>query len=466
MTILTEGNRANPLDEARNPARDRERRMLTEQPFPLLVKLATPSAMAFFVQASVSMSEVAFVGRLGTLPLAALAAMFPLLMLMQMLAGGALGGAVASAVARALGTGDRDRAEALVWHAIAIAFLAGLFFFLFYILVGEFLLRSIGLNDETIEVARSYGTILFSGASILWLTALLSSVLRGTGNMKFPSFLMIAGAVIQVPLAGTLILGWFGAPQLGIAGGAVAVLTVSAFNAAILLIRLWYDQSAVGLNLEQLSFRRELFADIFKVGAPASLSPLLTVVSIVMLNVLISGFGVSALAGYGIVARLEFLIIPMVFGLGTAMTATVGFNIGAGHTKRAEIIGWTGGLTAAGVSGIVGLLLAIIPHLWVDLFTSDPATREASISYLRIVGPMFAFQGLGLSLYFASQGAGTVKWPVIATILRFILGIGGAFVCVRMFGLGLTSVYVMIAAGMVIYGGLTAISFRYGAWRP
>jgi Na+-driven multidrug efflux pump len=92
------------------------RRMLAGAPLPLLLAMAAPNAVAFLVQASVSMAEVAFVARLGTEALAALALMFPGLMLMQMLANGAIGGAVSSAIARAMGAGDRARAEMLVWH--------------------------------------------------------------------------------------------------------------------------------------------------------------------------------------------------------------------------------------------------------------------------------------------------------------------------------------------------------------
>jgi len=184
-----------------------------------------------------------------------------------------------------------------------------------------------------------------------------------------------------------------------------------------------------------------------------------------VVNGLVSGFGVAALAGYGIVARLEFLLIPMVFGLGAAMTALVGTNVGAGNVARAEHIGWLGGLSAAAVTGVVGLLLALFPGLWLGLFAEDAATWAAGESYLHIVGPVFAFQGLGLSLYFASQGAGTVLWPVIATALRFAIGVGGAALAVTVFSAGLDAVYVYLAIGMFVYGALTAGAIRLGAWR-
>jgi putative MATE family efflux protein len=439
--------------------------MLTAPPFPMLVRMATPNALAFLVQASVSMAEVAFVSELGTVPLAAVALMFPGLMLMQTLANGAVGGAVSSAVARALGRGDSARAESLIWHALAIAVGAGVLFYLSWRLAGAELLETLGAGESVRTTAAAYAEIIFGGAVLVWLMALLNSVFRGMGNMKLPATLMMLGAAVQIPLAGTLILGWFGVPALGLEGAAVAVLVVAGVNVGILLTRLRSPATPIRLRLAHMRLQWPLFADIFRVGALASLSPVFTVLTVSVVNGLVSEFGVAALAGYGIVARLEFLLIPMVFGLGAAMTALVGTNMGAGNVARAERIGWLGGLSAAAVTGAVGMLLALFPGLWLGLFAEDAATWAAGESYLQIVGPVFAFQGLGLSLYFASQGAGTVLWPVIATALRFAIGVGGAALAVTVFSAGLDTVYVCLAIGMFVYGALTAGAIRLGAWR-
>ena len=242
-------------------------------------------------------------------------------------------------------------------------------------------------------------------------------------------------------------------------------MAVAALNCAVLLVRLASGHAPVPLRRTAMRFQRALFVDILRVGALASLSPIFVVLTIGVLNSVMGGFGTAAIAGYGIGARLEFLLIPLVFGLGASMTSLVGVNIGAGKITRAERIGWIGGTTAAGLTGCVGIVLAIAPGLWLNLFTDDPATYAAGAAYLRIAGPAFLFQGLGLSLYFASQGAGTVTWPVIATILRFVVAAGAAVVGVRWFGAGLEFVCACISAGMVLYGAMTAASVYFGAWR-
>lgn len=439
--------------------------LLTEPPLRLLVRMASPSAAAFLVQAAVSMAETGFIARLGLVPLAAMALMLPALMLMQMLANGAIGGAVSSAVARALGRGDPDAAQALVWHALAIAVAASLAFAGIFALWGRSLLEATGAADAVVGVAHDYGQVLFLGLAPIWISALLTSVVRGTGDMQFPARLMIVGSLVQIPLSGGLMLGLAGLPALGLRGSAVAVILVAIASSLVLVLRLLRGAGPVRLLAEACRLRLRYFTDILRVGALAALSPVSTVLTVALLNTLIGRFGLETLAGYGIVARVEFLLVPMVFGIGAALTALVGTNMGAGQVARAERIGWTGGALAAGLAGSVGLVLALAPGLWTYLFTREPASLASGALYLHIVGPAFAFQGLGLALYFASQGAGAVLWPILATLLRFGICVGGAALVMKAPQPALAGVYACIAAGMVAYGLVTAVALWRGAWR-
>ena len=443
----------------------RTEHMLTAPPLGLLLRMASPNALAFFVQAGVSMIEAWYIGRLGTTPLAAIALMFPGLMLMQMLSGGAMGGAVTSAIARALGAGLHERAQRLMWHAVAIGLVSGLTFALLWWLFGAGLLVRLGAEGAVLSQALAYGNVLFTGCVLIWLMSILSAAFRGMGDMQYPAKLMVVSAAIQVPLSGALIQGWFGLPQLGIVGAAISVLTVAGVNTALQLARLASNKVNVRLQRSMGRLQWPLFRDILRVGALAALSPIFTVLTIGLINGLISSRGAAAIAGYGIGARMEFLLIPLVFGLGASMTALVGVNIGAGNAARAERIGWIGGGCAAALTGFVGVLLACIPGLWMDLFTDDPETIAAGAAYLQIAGPVYLFQGLGLSLYFASQGASAVLWPVVGTIARFVVSVGGAYLGLRLFGFGLPGVYACIAAGMVCYGSITAAALYAGTWR-
>jgi Na+-driven multidrug efflux pump len=203
--------------------------------------------------------------------------------------------------------------------------------------------------------------------------------------------------------------------------------------------------------------------DILRVGAVSSIVSLSTNVSIATATGLAGLIGPAAVAGYGTGARLEYLLVPLVFGLGAPMAALVGTCIGAGRRDRALRVAWTGAAIAGGLTGAIGLVAALFPSAWLSLFGSDPNMIETGSLYLRIVGPTYGFFGGGLALYFASQGAGRVGWPMMVAVLRVMIAAGGGWLTVTIFG-GSTALFVVIAGALVIYGLGNAAAVASGAW--
>ena len=444
---------------------NRTQEFLTKPIIPLLIRMSAPNTIAFFIQSLVVLTEVWFISRLGTNSLAAVALAFPLLMITQTMSGGALGGAITSAIARSMGADDIEKAERLIWHSIIISLGGAISFLILFLLFGKQLLFLLGGRGEILQESYAYCSILFFGGILLWLSGSLSAVLRGMGNMRFPATLMVITSSIQVILSGGFILGWFGFPKLGVPGAAVAVLISSALMVTVILFKLRSKSIPASLRKERFQLRKILFDNIFEVAIPASLSPLLVVGTILVLTGLVGRFGTEALAGYGIGSRVEFLMIPLIFGIGTAMTSIVGANIGALNIDRAEKVGILGGSTAGFVSILIGLTLAAFPEAWIQFFTDDIKAFEVTKKYIQIVGPFYIFQGIGLSLYFASQGANAMKWPTIATIARFIIACAGGGISVYWLDLGIESIFISSSAAMAIFGLMIFISIKKGAWR-
>ena len=444
---------------------NRTQEFLTRPIIPLLIRMSAPNTIAFFIQSLVVLTEVWFISRLGTNSLAAVALAFPLLMITQTMSGGALGGAITSAIARSMGADDIEKAERLIWHSIIISLGGAISFLILFLLFGKQLLFLLGGRGEILQESYAYCSILFFGGILLWLSGSLSAVLRGMGNMRFPATLMVITSSIQVILSGGFILGWFGFPKLGVPGAAVAVLISSALMVTVILFKLRSKSIPASLRKERFQLKKFLFDNIFEVAIPASLSPLLVVGTILVLTGLVGRFGTEALAGYGIGSRVEFLMIPLIFGIGTAMTSIVGANIGALNIDRAEKVGILGGSTAGFVSILIGLTLAVFPEAWIQFFTDDIKAFEVTKKYIQIVGPFYIFQGIGLSLYFASQGANAMKWPTIATIARFIIACAGGGISVYWLELGIESIFISSSAAMAIFGLMIFISIKKGAWR-
>jgi putative MATE family efflux protein len=399
----------------------------------------------------VAICETAYVGLLGTTELAAIALVFPMVMLMTMLSAGAMGGGVSSAISRALGAGDIERADALAWHAAAIGATAGVFFSVLFLGFGKPILRALGGSGAVLDAGLAYANIALGGAILAWLMNTLASIVRGTGNMRVPSLAMFLAAGLQIALGGALGLGIGPVPRFGLAG--VAWGLAIAYAAATLFL-FWFLYSGRGrlkLGLSGVAFRREMFLDILKLGAVSSLGPLQVVLTVLILTRLVAGFGTEALAGYGIGARLEFLLVPVVFAIGVASVPMVGMAMGAGQVERARRVAWTAAAAAVVFLGAIGLLVTAVPDVWSGLFSGDPAVRAAANLYLRWAGPGFAFVGLGLSLYFASQGSGRVVAPVLAgTVRLLVIAAGGLWLAAV--DASAWSLFALVGASMAAFG--------------
>ena len=235
--------------------------------------------------------------------------------------------------------------------------------------------------------------------------------------------------------------------------------------ACVILFKIKSSTSPVRLKINKAVMKKELFADIFSVALPASLSPIFTVGTVLVLTGLIGQFGTTAIAGYGIGSRVEFLLIPIVFSIGTAMTTMVGTNMGANNVTRAEQIGMVGAASSGFLSGLIGLILALTPDFWISFFTSDQEVLSITKIYIQILGVCYLFQGVGLSLYFASQGANSMRWPIVITAIRFIVFTVAALLSVYYFATGVVGIFYSSAGAMILFGILMFIAVKKGAWR-
>ena len=443
---------------------DPRTRLLLEAPIAsTLLRLALPNVLVMLAQAATGLVETYFIGKLGTDALAGIALVFPVVMVMQMMSAGAMGGGIASSIARALGAGRRADANALTVHALVIALGLGAVFTLAMLSGGRLLYQAMGGSGLALEAALTYSDWVFAAAVLVWLFNSLGAVVRGTGNMTFPAAVTCIGVVILVPLSPALIFGWGPFPALGIAGGAVALISYYAVGCLAFVAYLWSGRSLLQPSLRGVRLRWPLFRDILRVGAVAALVTVTTNLTIITATAFVGEFGPAPIAGYGTGARLEYLLVPLVFGLGGPLVAIVGTSIGAGQRERALRTAWIGAAMAFIVTEAIGLCAATFPTAWLSLFDTDPQMLEAGATYLRTVGPFYGMFGLALSLYFASQGAGRLLWPLVGAVARFAIAALAGWLALRWSG-ELRYVFLAQSLGLVAVGLINFAAVAGGAW--
>jgi Na+-driven multidrug efflux pump len=208
-----------------------------------------------------------------------------------------------------------------------------------------------------------------------------------------------------------------------------------------------------------------MFFDILKVGAVSCFSPLQSVLTISIFTHMLAAFGTAVLAGYGIGARLEFLLTSLSFSFGIASVPMIGMTIGGGNVARARRIAWTAGLMAFLAVGAIAFIIAVFPDLWVNIFTRDESVQAASRQYLSTAAPCYAFIGLASSMYFSSQGAAKMIGPVLAQTARLVfIALGGFWLSTH--GATAQNFFVLAAASMVVLGTLSCLSVILTRWGP
>lgn len=431
---------------------------------PTILKLSTPNILGLTASTAIIAWDGYIIGLLGSEALAGAALVFPISMLMLQMSNGALGGSINAVIARALGSGDSDNAERLSQHAVVVATIMSGLFTLVMLGLGPQIFRSMGGQGETLSIALTYSNTLFLGASTIWFTSTLSAIVRGCGNMAMPSLMLIITALLHLALCPALVFGWGPLPAFGIAGAALSTIIVNAIASALMAYYLMREQSPLRLRFRNRALTKDLFKVILRIGLPGAISPVLSNGSILMATAYIGSFGTLALAGYGVASRLEFILVPIVFGVGTVLTTMVATNIGAGNTERALRATWTGSLLVTGVTLALGTTVAVFPLLWMQWFTADPEIIRFGSYYLNIVGPCYGFFGLGLVLFFASQGSGRLFWPLVGSSSRLVFVALGGWAVLNLLRPEPGSMFVVIAIGFALYALITATSIVVNRW--
>jgi Na+-driven multidrug efflux pump len=437
---------------ARPVQTDARTHMLLAKPIaPTILRLALPNSTVMIVQILIGLLEVYFVSRTGVDGLAGVSPVFPLVSLVVAVAQGALGGGIVTTVARVLGAGRFGEASDYAWYAVVLGVPLGLVTTAVMVALGPALYAHMGVSGNALEVAVSYSFIIFAGAVVIWLFNLLMAVVRGTGNLQVPVIVVCGGGLLLVPLSQALIFGAFGFQGLGPSGGAVAMLVYYALGTLAYAVYLWGGFGALkpSFRLPKLSMAPALA--VLRVGGMSAVVSSTTNLTLAIVTAYVATGGVEALAGYGAGSRLEFLLVPLAYGVGGPVGIVISANLGAGQVERAVKASWIGVLMAFALTEMIGVAAAAFPEAWIGLFSQDPSVLQVGAEYLHRVGPFFGFFGLGYALYCIGQATRRMEASVLAALLRAAIAVLGGLVVVWLKA-DVVWNFVAVALGMVAFG--------------
>lgn len=433
--------------------------------------LAAPTTALSLLQVGAQLVETVLAARQGTAALAGWAVLLPFALLLAQMSTGAMGGGVVAAVARALGGQRRDEASALVLHAMLIATAGGLLFAVGVSLAAGPLVRAVAGAEAAADAAPYAWWLFGAGAVPAWWTNTLASVLRGGGQHALAARILALQWLAYPLLAWALAEPWVGWPGMGLAGVGAAYAIVNAL-AAVVMLRLVQGGGAGFQPGWRARPQWPMFRNILQVGAVASGLALLANLTTIIVTSQLRHLGPATVAAYGIAARLEFLVIPLAWGVGSALTALVGRAVGGGDWARARRTAWLGGSLALACTALIGLLVALLPLQFAQLFSADTAVVHMAARALRYTGLAFGAFGLGMAMYFAAMGAQRMGAAVLAGLARLGTATGLGWCLAHGFwglggwaGMGPDGHFLGVALGLLAYGLISASGVRASVWR-
>lgn len=442
-----------------------ENTVVTGRLWKSLLGLAGPMFVSMVLQNAQSLIDLFWVGRLGSGAVAALAVSGTMLMMLFPAVMGLSTGTVAI-ISRAIGGGREEEASSVAGQSMGFAVGCGIVLGLAgWFWAGE-LCEMLGAKGPVVALGEEYLGISFLGSFTVFVLFIGNSILQAAGNTVIPMYAMLAANLINLALDPVLIFGWFGMPAMGVRGAAWATVVSQAVAASWVLHVL--HAGVGGVRLASRHWRPDpgLWWRLMRVGLPSSGQMLTRSLMNVVLMRVVAGFGMVAVAAYGIGVRFHMIVLMPAFVLGNAAAVVVGQNLGAGKPGRAEGAAWL----AVAIDGLQMILSAVILMVFagplVGLFDKNPEVVRVGSAYLRIVSPFHVFATLSIVLGRALQGAGETVPPMVMTIIGlWLFQVPLALYLPRHFALQTDGVWWAISVALAVHGLLVAAWFGLGTWK-
>ena len=405
-----------------------------------------------------------WVGRLGPHSISAVAMGGTILMFVFMIALG-LGTGTLSLVAKNIGSGNKEKAGLVASHSILLGILLGVIMGLIGFYFSERFLFWLGADKDVIAVGANYLRILLVGSVTMIVLFVGNYTLKAAGDVINPMIFLGLATIFNIILDPIFIFG-LGVPRMGVSGAALATVLAQGMAMVMVLRLLSAKGSKVNVAFPRPGIRFDIIKDILKIGVPSSLQMFFRAVMYMAVISLVAAFGMKAVAAYGIVMRLQMILIMPALALGGAAATFMGQNIGARKLERARKSVWAATWFDFGIMLLVGVIFFSLSKPIISVFSKDPALLDMGSGFLRICAFFYMFVAFGIVLNRGLSGAGDTFMPMLITLFT-LWGylVPMAYYLSRYTALGLRGIWWAVATSHVVNGALTIIWFETGMWR-
>ncbi len=441
-------------------------RNLTEGSIPRhLLAVALPMLAGNLIHVSYMIVNAIWIGRfLGKEAVGAVAVSFPIMFILIAVASGATM-ATTILISQYYGAGNRAMVQKTVGNSAALSLALSTLIIGIGMTFSHAMLGLMGTPPDVLALADPYLRISFAGFIFMFLSFLISSILRGLGDTVTPLLFMGSGAIMNAILDPLLILGVGPFPRLGLNGAAVASILSSAFGAIVGLVYLNRKDHIAAISPRTLRWDGGSIRLIFRIGFPSMIQQSLVSFGNAVITTFVNSFGAAAIAALGVAMRIESLAFMPALTLSMASSAMASQNLGAGKPERVESLFRWGVLMTSAIALSVSLLVACLPRQLISIFVRDASVMDIGTTYLRMIGPFYIL----FAVMFVANGVINGSGRTLVTMLFTLVSLWGIRIpaagLLSRTSLGIRGIWIAVVLSFAITMIISLLYYFSGKWK-
>ena len=389
----------------------------------LLFTMALPMIISMLVQACYNVVDSLYVAKISPEAFNALSLAFPVQNLQIGFATG-IGVGVNALLSKSLGEHDREKVDRTAGNGFFLMLACTVLFMLFGIFGSRPFFAIQSNVAETVDCGTTYVAICCLGTLGIFVEVLGEKLLQSCGRTVYTLFTQGIGAVVNIILDPILIFGWFGLPEMGIAGAAVATVIGQWVAGILALIFNFKCNPDVKLKLKNLLPKADVIKPILVVGIPSVIMMAIGSVMNFGMNRILSGFpalGEAPVGVFGAYFKLQSFFFMPVFGLNNAIISIVAYNYGARNPQRITATLKRGLISVCGIMLLGMTVFLAVPQVLLEMFSMEASSMEMGIQALRTISLAFPLAGVCIALGASFQALGNGIYSTITSLCRQLI---------------------------------------------
>lgn len=379
-----------------------------------IFKMSLPMVMGMMVQVFYNLVDTYFIGRLGDAnQLAASNMALPVFMMLMAIAG-IIGTGASSYISRCLGNKDFEEAHHATTIAAGLLVILSLVVTVFGLIGCDGIVSMLGATAATFDYTKQYVGIMFIGSIAIMCNYAFGQLLRAEGDAMKAMIGMMIGTVVNIILDPIFIFGL----DLGIVGAALATVTGNFLGLAYYVWSFAKGKTLLRIQPKRFGFDRVIYAEIFKIGLPASLNQMLMSFATIIANNIAIGYGELTVAGMGVAMKIMTIGTFVFMGFAAGCQPLVGFSYGAkNHARVKEVI--QKGIIITSIIGIgLAIVFGVFARGMIGVFTPDEEVIGIGTTILRALVFSLPFIGGQMVTTTSVQAMGKGIEALILSVTR------------------------------------------------